>query len=209
MSKIGDLVGKALGGAAVGIGAQVVSALFMTGRSIGGIIPDVVVEEHHTDTMSITDHPVETGAPISDHAFVNPAEVSLHVAWSNSKSIANSIVSGSLFSGTINDVNDVYRQLLALQKSAATFDLVTGKRTYSDMLIKSLAVTTDKDTENALSVTAVLRQVIKAQTVATALALADAHASPEDTAAPTSAGTKQPAKAQNQSALFTLFGGGP
>jgi hypothetical protein len=54
MSKIGDLVGKALGGAAVGIGAQVVSALFMSGRSIGGIIPDVVVEEHHTDTMSLS-----------------------------------------------------------------------------------------------------------------------------------------------------------
>lgn len=208
MSKIGDLVGKALGGAAVGIGAQVVSALFMSGRSIGGIIPDVVVEEHHTDTMSLTDHPVETGAAITDHAFVNPAEVSLHVAWSNSKAVANSIVSGSLFSGSINDVNDVYRQLLALQRSATTFDLATGKRTYSDMLIKSLSVTTDKDTENALAVTAILRQVIKVQTVATALAPADAHANPEDTAAPTSAGTKQPAAAQNQSALYTMFGGG-
>lgn len=213
--KIGDLVGGglagALKGAAVGLGASVagklVNALFMSGRSIGGIVPDVAIEDHHVDTLEITSHPVETGTPITDHAFSNPAEVTMRAAWSNSNSIANSIVSGSLFSGSIATANDLYRQLLDLQKSRQPFDLVTGKRTYSNMLIKSLAVTTDRDSENCLIVTAILKQVTIVQTVSTSLAPTDAHDSPQDTAAPFNAGTKQPIKAAKQSILSTLFGG--
>lgn len=214
--KIGDLVGGglkgALTGAAVGIGSQVVgqltNALFMSGRSIGGIIPDVTIEENHLDTLTITDHPVEKGAPISDHSFRNPPEITMRVAWSNSRSIANSIVTGSILKGTIDNVAELYRQLLDLQKSQEPFDLVTGKRTYKNMLIKSLAATTDKDSENALVATVILRQVNLVQIKTAALAPADAHASPQDTAAPSDLGTKQPVKAQAQSALYTLVHGG-
>lgn len=213
--KIGDMVGGGMGGAlrgaAAGLGVQVAgqltSALFMTGRSIGGIIPDVTVEEVHSDTLTITDHPVEQGAPITDHSFRNPAEVTMRVAWSNSHSIANSIVTGSILTGTIDGVAELYRQLLDLQKSRQPFDLVTGKRTYKNMLIKSLAAPTDRDSENALMVTIILRQVNLVQAKTAALAPEDAHTSPQDTAAPSDGGTKQPIKAQTQSALYTLFGG--
>lgn len=213
--KIGDLVGGGLGGAlrgtAVGVGAQVLgqltSALFMSGRSIGGIIPDVTIEEHHTDTLTITEHPIEKGASVSDHAFLNPSEVTMRVAWSSSRSLANSIVTGTILTGAINSVAELYRQLLDRQKSREPFDLVTGKRTYESMLIKSLSVTTDKDSENALIVTAILRQVRLVTAQAAALAPAAAHASPQDTAAPSDIGTKQPIKAQTQSALYTMFGG--
>lgn len=214
--KIGDLIGGGLsgvlGGTLAGVGSQVasglVNALFMTGRSIGGIIPDVTIEEHHTDVLTITDHPVETGAAITDHAFSNPAEVTMRVGWSNSNSLSNSIVSGSIFSGQINDANELYRQLLDLQKSRQPFDLVTGKRTYKNMLIKQLGVTTDRDSENALIVTIVLRQVIIVQTSSTSTPDTGVQANPQDTGAVQNSGTKQPSQAQNQSALYTLFGGG-
>lgn len=200
MSKIGDLIG----GAAIGFGVSAVSALFMSGRSIGGIIPDVTIEEHHTDNLTITDHPVEQGASITDHAFKNPSEITMRAGWSNSNSIVNSLVSGSLFSGQINNVTDLYRQLLALQESRKVFDLITGKRTYTSMLIKSLAVTTDRDTENALIVTVGMRQVIIVQTSAVALKPATDQKSPQDTAALQLAGTRQPIKAVSQSALKVL-----
>ena len=209
--KVGNLVQNAIGGAVGGIATQaagkLLNALFMSGRSIGGIIPDVVIEEHHVDTLTITDHPVEQGAAITDHAYKNPAEVTMRVAWSNSKSLSNSIVSGSLFKGQISTATDLYRQLLDLQGKRQVFDLVTGKRTYNNMLIKSLAVTTDHDSENALIVTAVLREIIVVQTDSVELKPADVHADPQDTGAVQNAGNKQPVKAPNQSALFTLFGG--
>lgn len=213
--KIGDLVGGGLRGAlrgvTAGIGSQVVgqvtSALFMSGRSIGGIIPDVTIEENLLDTLVITDHPVEQGAPITDHSFRNSAEVTMRVAWSNSRSISNSIVSGSILSGTINNVSELYRQLLDLQKSREPFDLVTGKRTYKNMLIKSIANTTARDSENSLALVLVLRQVNLVQAKTVDLAPADAQSSPQDTAAPSDGGTKQPIKAQAQSALYTLVHG--
>ena len=38
-------------------------------RNIGGIFPDVTTEEIHRDELQITQHPVETGAPVTDHCF--------------------------------------------------------------------------------------------------------------------------------------------
>lgn len=212
--KIGDLIGGGLGGAiggtVAGIGSQVasglVNALLMSGRSIGGVIPDVTIEEHHTDTITLTDHPIETGASITDHAYVNPSELTMRCAWSNSNSIVDSIVSGSLLSGSISSANDLYRQLLALQSSRVPFDVVTGKRTYSNMLIKSLAVTTDKDSENALIVTAVLRQVIIVQTSTASVPDSAVQADPSSTGSVQSGGSRQPTQAPNQSALYSVFG---
>ncbi|MGO9421377.1 phage baseplate protein [Roseiarcus sp.] len=45
--------------------------------SIGGIIPDVTIEELHHDRAVITQHPVETGNRVSDHMFFNPATVEM------------------------------------------------------------------------------------------------------------------------------------
>ena len=53
-------------------------------RQIGTIIPEVVIEEMHRDRLIITDHPVESGAAISDHAFKMPVEVDMRVGWSDS-----------------------------------------------------------------------------------------------------------------------------
>jgi hypothetical protein len=39
----------------------------------------VVVSEKHSDTLEITEHPVETGAAISDHAYKRPSEVVMEV----------------------------------------------------------------------------------------------------------------------------------
>jgi hypothetical protein len=46
-------------------------------RSLGGLYPDVVVEESHDDALEITEHPVEQGASISDHAFKKPQTVTI------------------------------------------------------------------------------------------------------------------------------------
>jgi len=52
------------------------------------IYPDIIahatIEERHHDELEVTDHPVEQGAMINDHAYKRPAEVTLHLGWSNS-----------------------------------------------------------------------------------------------------------------------------
>jgi hypothetical protein len=55
------------------------------------ITPQVTIEELHRDELVITNHPVERGAAISDHAFKQPVEVIIRAAWSNSPSSSGGI----------------------------------------------------------------------------------------------------------------------
>jgi hypothetical protein len=43
---------------------------------------------------------------------------------------------------------ETYQELLDLQNSRVPFDVVTGKRIYTNMLIRALEVTTDRTSEN-------------------------------------------------------------
>lgn len=126
------------------------------GRAIGQIIPDVTVEEVLRDDMTITQHPVEMGAPVSDHAFKMPSTIEMRVGWSDSTHQAQGYV------------QTVYQALLALQARRRPFAVSTGKRRYTDMLISSIAVTTDEKSEFALNVVVGLTKVIITKTQTTA-----------------------------------------
>ncbi|MBB4017386.1 hypothetical protein GGR16_002415 [Chelatococcus caeni] len=158
--------------------------LIRNGRAIGPIMPHVVVQEVHRDDLIITDHPVERGAAISDHAFKRPSEIEMRCGWSNSTARAEGYV------------QEVYETLLALQAVREPFDVYTGKRAYENMLLGSLSVTTDEHTEFVLMVTARLREVIIADTQTTSGAPQSAQASPQKTAATANTGQKQLAQAQ-------------
>lgn len=124
-------------------------------RNIGGIFPHVTIEEIHRDEMFITQHPVETGAPVTDHAFMQPSSIEIRCGFSNSNAQSEGYV------------QLVYQKLLALQKSGQPFNVTTGKRPYTSMLMRSLLVRTNIDFEFALMVVAVCQQVIIVSTQTT------------------------------------------
>jgi len=136
-------------------------------RSIGGIYPDVVVEEHHEDSLEITEHPVEQGAAISDHAFAHPKRVSISAAIADSDTAS---------------AREMYDKLLELQAKREPFDISTGKRLYLNMLIEHLAVTTTAASEHSFQFTAECREVILVSSRTTTLPPADRHRHPQKTA---------------------------
>lgn len=207
MSRIGDLLTGHIAALATGVASEAFNALFMVGRSIGGIIPNVTIEERAVDRVVATRHPIEQGAAITDHAYKDPSEVTMHVAWSNASLALRSFTSGSIFAGQISDTNDIYNQLLELQASRQLFDLVTGKRTYSNMLILEIANHTDASTENTLDLTIRMQQQIIVSTSSADLLQTNVQADPARTGPTQNAGTKQPIRSPLQSALSTLFGG--
>ena len=121
-------------------------------RSISGIIPNVTIRETLVDENTVTVHPVQSGAPVSDHVYANPNVVEMVVAWSDSSG------------GYPGYVQDVYQALLALRDTRGPFDLSTGKRQYSNMLFKNITVSTDQTSEYALFATVQLQEVIIANT---------------------------------------------
>jgi hypothetical protein len=157
-------------------------------RSIGFIVPDVVMEEQHHDELVVTEFPVEDGAAITDHAYMRPAVLLMRCGFSNSSA------------GSEGYVVDVYNRFLALQRSRQPFSVSTGKRLYRNMLINALDIITDQRSENALMVTIGLREIRLTSTQthsatdgSTAKPAADAasQASPETTGAVADTGSKQ------------------
>ncbi len=123
-------------------------ALFsQSGRSIGGIIPDVVIDETNRDTGVLTQHPVESGTPVSDHYYTMGPLYEVRCGWSDS----------TLGPG-YTDV--VYGRLQSLMATHKPFNVTSGKRLYTDMMFLSLVVRTDVESENALMVSAVMQKVI-------------------------------------------------
>lgn len=119
-----------------------------TRRAIANIYPHVTTQEIHHDELQITQHPVETGTPVTDHAFPQPFTVEMHVNWSDSTA------------QTSGYVQAVYRALLNVQRSRQPISATTGKRIYNSMLIKSILVDTDLESENSLSVVVLLQQIV-------------------------------------------------
>jgi hypothetical protein len=187
---------------------------FRPKRAIGSFSTYVTLEEQHSDELTITQHPVEQGAAITDHAFKNPAQLTIRAGWTNSSvaALGSSVLSalggdvGALLRPSY--VREIYDQLLQLQASREPFDIYTGKRRYQNMLMRSLATTTDASTENVLIVTASFQQIIIVETQATTVPASENQAQPQKTAPVQSAGTKQlaPAPQANTSALATIAG---
>lgn len=158
----------------------------VTGRNIGGIVANVTVSEEHNDEIEITQHPVESGAPITDHSFKKPPTVTLRIGWSNSSEQAD---------GDSEYVKTIYQQLLDMQESRLPLDISTGKRDYDSMLIRSLALTTDKETENALMVTAICQGIIIVATSTTTVPDNSVQSSPQSTGGTQTRGSVNPTPA--------------
>jgi hypothetical protein len=168
-----------------GVIPRMTSGLFVpNSRRIGAIVAQVTISEQERDELVITEHPVEQGSPINDHAYKRPSEVTIRAGWSSSKA-------GDLSANG----NGVYAQLLSWQAALRPFDLYTGKRSYKSMLIQSLMVSTDNHSEYALMADIVCRQVIIVSTKVTQAATnsdPSNQADPASNATPTDNGAKQP-----------------
>ncbi|EMP5823342.1 hypothetical protein SM909_09615 [Klebsiella aerogenes] len=186
---------------------DILSTLFQQqSRRIGLIVPSVVVSEKHSDTLEITEHPVETGAPVSDHAYKRPSEVVMEVGFAGGGSLLDFIDTSSLGLTLGLSPKETYQQILDLQSSRIPFDVVTGKRLYSNMLIRAIEVTTDRTSENVLMAVLTLREVIITQTQQIAVADKADMKEGANTSAVINSGTKA-AKPQNESLLSSGWQG--
>ncbi len=185
---------------------DILSVLFsQQTRKIGAIVPSVAISEKHSDTLEITEHPIEDGAPVSDHAYKRPPEVTMELGFAGGGSLLDGVDTTQMFNlnsglslGT--SPREIYQQLVALQESRIPFDVTTGKRQYQNMLIKSLDVTTDKISENVLMCSLTLRNVIISRTHSVSVADKSNMTDGASTSAVQNSGTKS-AKPVNESLL--------
>ncbi|VUS53724.1 phage baseplate protein [Klebsiella spallanzanii] len=185
---------------------DILSTLFQQQtRKIGLIVPSVVISEKHSDTLEITEHPVEVGAAISDHAYRRPSEVVMQVGFAGGGSLLDLLDTTSFGLSAGLSPREVYQNLLDLQNSRVPFDVVTGKRLYSNMLIRAMEVTTERSTENVLSSVLTLREVIITSTTTSQVAAKADMKEGANTSAVQNSGVKTPVQ-KNESILSRLSG---
>ncbi|MGK8887360.1 phage baseplate protein [Burkholderia gladioli] len=177
--------------------SDVLDVTLTGGKKIGGVAISATIEEIYSDNVTITEHPVEKGAPINDHAYVRPREVVMKCGWSNadySALLGAASVSfdptGANTMATGTYVDAIYSKLLKLQADRQPIDVTTTRRKYQNMLIQGLTVVTDQKTSSALMVTATLKQVIIVSTKAAKLPPRANQANPAATAETQSSGVK-------------------
>lgn len=115
---------------------------------IGPVPVSVIMKEDHLSTLGITENPIETGAKITDHSYVEPKKLTLDFADANAAA--------------------TYNALVRFQESRTPFICVSGLYLYQNMLIKSLSAQRDRQTSRILSGKAELQEIIIVSTAYTA-----------------------------------------
>jgi len=167
---------------------------FRPRRKIGAFTATVTLEEIATDELEITSHPVQNGANISDNAYVKPATLAMRCMWSEADAGM--------------PLDELYTKLRELQASRIPFDVVTGKRIYKNMLMKSLGETTDKATNNILNISMTLQEILIVDVVTTRVPVRSKQRDAGRTGAtePTGKKTAQ-SETRKKSVLLELAGG--
>lgn len=124
--------------------------------NIGGFFFDAVIREEHTSTIKMTEHPVQTGANVVDHAYVEPAQLVMEIGMSDSMdSLVKNQYNGKFETKSVN----AYQILLELQKSRLPFQVHTRLNLYKNMLIEEISAPDDYKTKNGLRCTITLKEI--------------------------------------------------
>jgi len=127
--------------------------------NIAGYFFDAILQTNYTRSLTITQHPVETGAAISDHAFVNPVELTMQIGMSD---VMKSIIQGQFSQGGSRS-KTAFEVLAQLQSQRIPMDVMTTKfGQFKNMLIETIAVPDDYTTQFGLKATVTLKEVFVA-----------------------------------------------
>ena len=110
--------------------------------NIGGYFFDGYLNMSINSELEITQHTVESGSAIVDHAYKKPTEISMTVIMSD---VHSSIVPGQ-FTGSWSRSANAFGVLKKIQEDRIAVSVLTRLGLYQNMLIKSLiAEDTDKE----------------------------------------------------------------
>jgi hypothetical protein len=132
-----------------------VKQLILIKTNIGGFFFDAVLREDHTETVKITEHPVQTGANISDHAYNLPAKLTMEIGMSDAM---DSMVAGQ-FTGWYTKSVSAYQMLKQLKEARLPLKVLTRLNFYENMVIEEINTNDDFKTLNGLRCTVTMKEI--------------------------------------------------
>lgn len=132
------------------------NAMLTKATNINGLFFDAIINTSHESSLTVTKHPVQYGANISDHAIVNPARLSLSIMVSDAMGYLGDFYPGN---GTTKSAR-AFDTLIQFQQSRIPMKVWTKLRTYENMVITSVTAEDDYTTAYALKATVELEQMM-------------------------------------------------
>lgn len=130
-------------------------AMLFCKTNIAGYFFDGFMSVSHERKLTITQNPVETGAAIVDHAYVNPSSVTMQIMMSD---VHQSIIPGQFSDLTFRHTS-AWSVLKQIQESRIPVDVFTKLGYYKNMLIEEISADDTKETFRALSATVKLTEI--------------------------------------------------
>lgn len=147
------------------------TTLFFEGKraQIDAIEIDVSISEQHQSEVEITEHPVESGTNIVDHARPKPDTLTMECLISDdpmpspsAPEIAQDYLGAQYMTKSQRRegrAGQAYEDLRALKNAGALITVVTALRTYENMMIRSLSIPRDSKVGRAIRFSASLLEV--------------------------------------------------
>lgn len=152
-----------------GLGSNTASNIFMlktgiaTSDSSGNIATayffDAIMKVEHTAEMRITEHPIQTGANIVDHAYQMPVKLRMEIGMSDAMDILGPNTWSTAYTKSVS----AYRTLLSLMQNRTPLQIHTRLINYQNMLIESIYAPDDYKTQFGGKFTVMFRQILTAQ----------------------------------------------
>jgi hypothetical protein len=120
---------------------------------------DAFIRESHTGSVRITDHPVQGGANISDHAYNLPDKLTLEIFVSD---VMDTLVVGQFKYYETKSIS-AYEVLRRLKEQRQPLSVRTKLHYYENMIIESMTINDDFKTAKSLRCTVMMREIIMAQ----------------------------------------------
>jgi hypothetical protein len=175
--------------------------LFMMKTSIASSLTvyffDAVMRVEHASEMKITEHPVQTGANISDHAYQMPAKLVMEIGMSD----AMDTLGPNSWTGAYTKSVSAYRTLVSLMQNRIPLKIHTRLINYENMLIESIHAPDDYKIQFGGRFTVNFKQIITAQIFTTT------ESSRPNASTQTNSGTVNPSAAPTGSVLSSATGG--
>lgn len=129
---------------------------------------DAVLRVEHEQRLTATRHPVQTGAAISSHAYIEPAEVTMYIGMSDAMQqyAAGHDPAESPYvqpwSGFGSKSVSAYNTVLAWQQNRVLLNVYTRLRSYMNMLVMSVSPEEEARTIKGLRMRVTFGQVLMA-----------------------------------------------
>lgn len=137
-------------------GTHAMGELVYCKTNIAGFFFDAVLNVSTEHAATITSHPVQSGANISDHMYLEPVQISMEIGMSDAMA---SMVRGQWVGAYTKSIS-AYRKLCELQAARIPFTVLTRLNQYPNMVIRSISVNDNAQTLYGLRATVNLQQLI-------------------------------------------------